>query len=247
MKKIVFLFLLLCYNISSFSQTASEIITKSDDKMRGETSYSEIIISAVRPKWSKDMKLVNWTKGSDYSVSLVKSPAKEKETVFLKRKEEEWNNIPSIERNIKLPPSMMMQGWMGTDLTNDDMVKQSSIVVDYSHNIIGSETIQDLDCWKIELIPIEDAPVVWGKIIMWIDKSDYIQMKAEFYDEDGFLINKLLSYNIKNFDGKKLPSKMEFIPVEKKGQKTIIEYLVWKFGVTIPDKYFTSQYMKRLK
>ena len=247
MKKIVFLFFLLCYNISSFSQTASEIITKSDDKMRGETSYSEIIISAVRPKWSKDMKLINWTKGSDYSVSLVKSPAKEKGTVFLKRKAEVWNYIPSIERNIKLPPSMMMQGWMGTDLTNDDMVKQSSIVVDYSHNIIGSETIQDLDCWKIELIPIEDAPVVWGRIIMWVDKSDYIQMKAEFYDEDSFLINKLLSYNIKNFDGKKLPSKMEFIPVEKKGQKTIIEYLVWKFGVTIPDKYFTSQYMKRLK
>ncbi len=116
-----------------------------------------------------------------------------------------------------------------------------------SHNIIGLETIQDLDCWKIELIPIEDAPVVWGRIIMWVDKSDYIQMKAEFYDEDSFLINKLLSYNIKNFDGKKLPSNMEFIPVEKKGQKTIIEYLVWKFGVTIPDKYFTSQYMKRLK
>lgn len=247
MKKIVFLFFLLCYNISSFSQTASEIITKSDDKMRGETSYSEIIISAVRPKWNKDMKLINWTKGSDYSVSLVKSPAKEKGTVFLKRKAEVWNYIPSVERNIKLPPSMMMQGWMGTDLTNDDMVKQSSIVVDYSHNIIGSETIQDLDCWKIELIPIEDAPVVWGRIIMWVDKLDYIQMKAEFYDEDSFLINKLLSYNIKNFDGKKLPSKMEFIPVEKKGQKTIIEYLVWKFGVTIPDKYFTSQYMKRLK
>ena len=247
MKRIVLLFLLLCYNIFSFSQTALEIITKSDDKMRGETSYSEIIISAVRSKWSKDMKLVNWTKGSDYSVSLVKSPAKEKGTVFLKRKAEVWNYIPSIERNIKLPPSMMMQGWMGTDLTNDDMVKQSSIVVDYSHNIIGLETIQDLDCWKIELIPIEDAPVVWGRIIMWVDKSDYIQMKAEFYDEDSFLINKLLSYNIKNFDGKKLPSKMEFIPVEKKGQKTIIEYLVWKFGVTIPDKYFTSQYMKRLK
>ncbi len=129
MKRILFLFLLLCYNTSSFSQTALEIITKSDDKMRGETSYSEIIISAVRPKWSKDMKLINWTKGSDYSVSLVKSPAKEKGTVFLKRKAEVWNYIPSIERNIKLPPSMMMQGWMGTDLTNDDMVKQSSIIV----------------------------------------------------------------------------------------------------------------------
>jgi len=107
-------------------QTAIEIVEKADEKMRGVSSYSEMKITTIRPKWQKTMSLKTWTKGSDYAVSLVMAPAKEKGSVFLKRKNEVWNYLPSLERTIKLPPSMMMQSWMGTDLTNDDLVKQSS-------------------------------------------------------------------------------------------------------------------------
>jgi outer membrane lipoprotein-sorting protein len=215
--------------------------------LRGGSAYSEMTITSVRPKWSKVMELKTWTEGSTKSVTLVTSPAKEKGTVFLMNDKEIWNYVPSIDRTIKLPPSMMMQNWMGTDLTNDDMVKQSSIVADYDHKILGSEKIDDLMCWKIELTPKKDAAVVWGKIILWIDKEDYMQMKALYYDEDGFLVNKIITSDIKQFGDKKLPSKMEFIPVDKKGHKTIIEYKTWKFGVTIPEEYFTTRYMKRLK
>ena len=128
------------------------------------------------------MKLKSWSKGNDYSVTLVTSPAKEKGSVFLKRKREAWNYLPAIERTIKLPPSMMTQNWMGTDFTNDDLIKQSSIVIDYTHEIIGSETLEGLDTWKIELFPTEESSVVWGKLIVWIDKIDYMQLKTEFYD-----------------------------------------------------------------
>ncbi|HHC80660.1 MAG TPA: outer membrane lipoprotein-sorting protein [Flavobacteriia bacterium] len=246
MKKIIFLLFLTSWPQIK-AQTATEIVNKSDKIARGTTSYAEVKITVVRPKWSKDMNLKIWSKGADYSVSLVTSPAKEKGSVFLKRKTEVWNYIPSIERTIKLPPSMMMQNWMGTDMTNDDLVKQSSIVVDYTHKIIGTEKVIGLDCWKLELTPKEDAAVVWGKIIMWIDKTDYMQLKIEFYDEDAFLVNKLIAYHPKKFGNRTLPSKIEYIPVDKKGQKTVIEYLVWKFDLSIPDTYFTSNYMKRLR
>ena len=165
----------------------------------------------------------------------------------MKRNKEIWNYMPSIERKIKLPPSMMMQSWMGTDLTNDDLVKQSSMVTDYHHKILGEEEVEGLLCWKLELIPKEEAAVVWGKILIWIDKKDYMQMKAEFYDEDNFLVNSMLSSKPKMFDGKKLPSILEFIPWEKEGNKTIIEYQVLQFDKTIKDEIFTIRYMKRLK
>jgi hypothetical protein len=142
---------------------------------------------------------------------------------------------------------MMMQSWMGTDLTNDDLVKQSSTVVDYTHKILGTETVEGLDCWKLELMPKEEATVVWGKVMMWIDKGDYMQMKMEFYDEDEELVNRMTGSKVKTFGGKKLPAVIEFRPVENEGQKTIIEYLKWDFDVAIPDSYFTSQYVTRLK
>ena len=147
MKIKLFIALFICVN--SYSQSAVEIIEKSDAKLRGESSYSEITITIVRPKWQKTMTMKSWSVGTDYSVSLVTSPAKEKGSVFLKRKNEVWNYLPSLERTIKLPPSMMTQSFMGTDLTNDDLVKQSSMVVDYSHKIIEEEIVEGLNCWKL--------------------------------------------------------------------------------------------------
>ncbi len=232
---------------STQAQSATEIIKKSDKKIRGNTSYAEISIKIIRPKWQREMRLKNWSKGDDYAVSLVTYPAKEKGIVFLKRKHEMWNYMPSIERRIKMPPSMMLQSWMGTDLTNDDLVKQSSIVKDYEHKIVGEENIQGLKCWKIELTPKEDAPVVWGKIILWIDQKDLMQVKVEFYDEDEFLVNKMLSYQPKMFDGRKLPSRIEFIPIDKPGNKTVIIYKTLIFDKPINDRFFSINNIKRIR
>lgn len=61
---------------------------------------------------------------------LITSPVRDKGVVFLKRKKEVWNWMPALELNIKLPLFMMTQSWMGTDFTNDDLVKESSVVED---------------------------------------------------------------------------------------------------------------------
>ena len=243
LKIIFFLFI----SLKLQAQSAKEIIENADSKLRGKSSYSEISITIVRPKWQKTMTMKNWSQGNDYAVSLVTSPAKEKGTVFLKRKNEAWNYLPSLERTIKLPPSMMTQSFMGTDLTNDDLVKQSSMVVDYTHKIIGSKRVLGLDCWILELMPKEEATVVWGKLIVWIDKKDFMQLKVEFYDEDEELVNLMTGYDIKLFDGKKLPGKIEFVPLEDEGHKTIITFDEWQFNKAIPSSYFTTQYVSRLK
>jgi len=239
------IFFLIGFTI--WSQNSTEIIKKSDQNVRGESSYAEISIKIVRSKWQREMRLKSWSKGDDYTVSIITYPAKEKGIVFLKRKNEMWNYMPSIKRKIKMPPSMMLQSWMGTDLTNDDLVKQSSMLKDYTHKILGEETVQGLKTWKIELIPKEDAPVVWGKIWVWIDQTDYMQMKVEFYDEDGFLVNKMLGYEPKNFSGHQLPSRLEFIPVDKPGQKTVIIYNQLQFDIPVDRKLFSPKYMTRIK
>ena len=244
MKHLVFIFLNFSF---IYSQSPLEIIKIADNRLRGNSSFSEITITIVRPKWEKKMSVKSWSRGTDYSVSLVTSPAKEKGSVFLKRKKEAWNYLPTIERTIKLPPSMMTQNWMGTDFTNDDLIKQSSMVVDYNHRIIGTEIIENLNCWKLELIPTEEASVVWGKLIVWIDKKDFMQLKTEFYDEDLEIVNKMVGSNIKVFNNKKLPSILEYYPLDEEGNKTVIEYNIWDFNVSIPENYFSTQYVSRLK
>jgi len=227
--------------------SAKDIVRKADNNMRGKTSKADITIKIFRPTWSREMNMKAWSKGDDYSLILVTSPAKEKGTVFLKRVKEVWNWIPSIERNIKLPPSMMSQSWMGTDFTNDDLVKEASSVVDYDHKQLGKETVSDKDCYKIEMIPKPSAAIVWEKVIVWIDAVDFLQLKAEFYDEDGELVNIMNSSEVKEVGGRKITSKIEMLPIDKAGNSTVIIYNDIIFDNPINDNFFTTRNMKQLK
>jgi len=230
------------------AQNAKEILQKAEEKLTGkETAITDMTITIVRPKWTREMTMKSWAKGNDYSLVLITAPAKEKGTVFLKRLKEVWSWMPTIERTIKLPPSMMMQSWMGTDFTNDDLVRESSMVDDYSYKIIGDSTIIGRKCYKMQLIPKPDVAVVWGKLIVFIDKTDYIQLRSEMYDEDGYLINIMNSSKIQKMDGYTIATKMDLIPVEKKGQKTVMTINSIEFDKPIAESFFTTQNMKKIK
>jgi len=229
------------------AQDAYEIIKKADEKMRGTSSKALATMRIVRPDWSREISMKMWSLGTKRSIVLITGPARDKGTSTLMRDKEIWNWQPSIERVIKLPPSMMMQSWMGSDFTNDDLVKQSSILKDYTHKLIKDTTIGGLACYQIELIPIEGAPVVWGKIIMCISKEEDLQLSSKFYDEDGYLINTMNASKIKEMGGKIIPSYMEMIPADNPKQKTVFEYLELEFDVDIKDSFFSIQNMKRVR
>lgn len=232
---------------SAKTLTAKEIIQKADQRLRGDYSIGEIKMTIIRPRWTREMTMKTWSRGTEYSLILVTAPARDKGTAFLKRKKEIWNWQPTIDRTIKLPPSMMMQSWMGSDFTNDDLIQESSIVNDYTHTLSGSEAIEGRECYKITLTSKENAPVVWGKVITWIDKKDFMELKAEFYDEDGYLVNTMLGKEPKNLGGRLLPSRLEVIPADEPGHKTVVEYLQLKFDTPVEEAFFSIQNMKRVK
>lgn len=246
MRYLFYTFFLL-FHATAFGQTAEDILKKSEQKLRGNSSYSELEITIVRPKYTRTMGIKSWAKGDQFALMLVTAPARDKGTVFLKRNREVYNWVPSVDRSIKMPPSMMAQSWMGTDLTNDDLVRESSLMRDFTKKLLGKETAQGRECFKIELTPKADAAVVWGKILVWIDTKDYMQMKSEFYDEDQFLVNTFLAYDIKALGGQNLPSRLEIIPADKPGHKTIMTYKELKLNVAIEDQFFTLQNMKKVQ
>lgn len=246
MKKILFL-LFFHLSIIAFSQEARDVVKKADDKAKGKTSIATITIQIIRPSWTREMKVKAWTKGNDLTTILVLAPAKEKGVVFLKRKKEVWNWIPSIERNIKMPPSMMSQSWMGTDFTNDDLVKEASILEDYNHSFMKEVVIDGRDCYKIQLIPKPKSAVVWGKVIMYIDKKDFMMLHAEYFDEDKALINTMHCTDIKMLGGRLLPARMEMVPANKKGNKTVMIYNSLFFDSPLDDSFFSTQNLTKVK
>ena len=244
--KFAMFFGLLAVQVSA--QNATDIIKRADDKMRGEKSgYSVMSMKIVRPTWDRTITFKSWNLGTEHSLVYIMSPAKEKGQTFLKRNREMWNWNPQISRMIKLPTSMLSQGWMGSDFTNDDLLNQRSIVVDYTHSIVAEEEVEGELCYKILLDPKPDAPVVWGKMYMWISKKHIINLKTEYFDEDDYLVKTELGYDLKDFDGRYLPAIFEIIPADEEGKKTIVTVTEMKFNIDVKESFFSQQNMKRVR
>lgn len=236
------------------------IVKKIDQLYRGETSYAEMEMQIVTPHWKRTLALEVWTKGMDQTFILIKSPKKEKGITTLRIGNEMWNYLPKTNKVIKIPPSMMMSSWMGSDFTNDDLVKESSMLDDYSYQLITAEEAQvetlraerseipsmgTTSLLYIQLTPKEGSPIVWGKIVAAIRASDYIPVWQNFYDEKGRLMRMLDFKEIKQFNGRKIPSIMEMIPQNKKDHKTVVQILAAEFDSPIDDKIFTLRNLRK--
>ncbi|MCX8792575.1 outer membrane lipoprotein-sorting protein [Vibrio parahaemolyticus] len=247
MPKAVAVLFFLLFTSLSYAESAFDIVQKSDQAMRGKSSYSEATMEIVRPDWTRSMTMKSWTKGTELSLVLVTAPAKDKGSASLKRHREMWNWVPSIERIIKIAPSMLSQSWMGSDFTNDDLINQSSIVVDYQHALLGNDSFEGDKVWVIEATAKPDAPVVWNKVTLWISQSTYLQRKVEFYDEFDERVNVLTTYDVKELGGRKIATRMEMKPVDKSGNKTIFTTHQAQFDFDINDDFFSQQQMKSLR
>ena len=238
--------LTLCTPVQAQEElTAKEIIKRSDDLMRGETQKGHYTMTVVTPNWRRRLEIHIQSKGRDKMLLKILSPAKEKGITTLRVGYEMWNYLPKVERTIKIPPSMMLQPWMGSDFANDDLVKESSIVEDYDHVISERRTVRGRPLVRIRMTPKPRAGVVWQRRVMVIDTETFIPVRDEFYGKDDVLI-KVLSYlDVRRISDRSIPTRWEMVSRIKPGRRTVIEVnddLV--YNEPIDDSVFTLQNIK---
>ncbi len=233
--------LLLIISTHLYADEASEIMQKVDNNIRGKDIYIRLSMKVVALGHERIMKMESWSQGSKKSFVKVLYPPKDKGITFLSLNNQMWQYVPKIERIIKIPPSMMLQNWMGSDITNDDVVKQSSIVEDYDARIIKREG----SIAVIELTPKEDAAVVWGKIISNIDTQTYTSQKDIFYDEDGKEVRFFLYDKVTKFGEYYLPTYWRVQASDKENRFTeiILEDVI--YDKDISQQYFQKSALKR--
>jgi outer membrane lipoprotein-sorting protein len=216
----------------------SEIIRQVDQLYRSQSSYSELEMEMVTPHWQRTLSMKVWTKGTGKTFIRITAPAKEKGVATLRIENEMWNYLPKTNKVIKIPPSMMMSSWMGSDFTNDDLVKEFSLFEDFSYRLIPSPPGSE-DTIFINCIPRQDLPVVWGNIVIAVRKKDHMPVWQKYYDEKGQLMRTLGYSNIRKFGNRTVPATMEMIPQNKQGHKTVIRYLTVEFDQKVDDEAFS--------
>ena len=208
-----------------------------ENNIRGDASYTEMTMETARPRYTREISMKSWTLGDDFALIYVTAPARDEGTAFLKRGNEIWNYVSNIDRMVKMPPSMMSQSWMGSDFSNDDLVRGISIIDDYDHELLGDETVDGQECYKIELTPYPETPVVYEKVLYWVSREYYLPVKVENYDEYGVLVSTIHFSDVKTMDGRPMPSVMEMIPEDKRNHRMLITYNEADFGIDISEGF----------
>ena len=242
---IITVMIFFTYGIS-FALTGKEIIKKSEETVRGDTLIGSYSMTIKTRRWTRTMKMKSWQeRKTKKSFSEITAPKKDAGNRFLLIDQNMRHYIPKLQKDIKISPSMMLQSWMGSDFTNDDIVKESSIIDDYTHELQGKEKIDGHECYKVVLVPKPDAAVVWGKIVYYARTGDYLPVREEFYNQHGVLKKFMTFSDFKVMDNRLIPTTYRMQTVKKEDRYTVMQIEDIRFNAPIPGKVFTLQNLKR--
>ena len=219
---------------------AAALLVKMDELFRSKSSVSTMKMQIITPNWRRTLAMQSWTIGMDDTFIRVLSPRKDRGVATLKKSKEMWNYFPKINKVIKVPPSMMMGSWMGSDFTNDDLVREVSLVEEYQVS-----KVKEGKNYRLILIPKEKTVTVWGKIEFVVNQQTLLPLEQSYFNEKGEKVRIMEFSEIRDFSGKKMPAIMTMMPLNKTGHKTIIEYVDAEFDVELGDNIFTLRNLQK--
>jgi len=208
-----------------------------EDLYRSDSSVSVAKLIVTKPRRERTLEMKMWTRGEERALIVIQSPAREKGTATLKVEKNLWNYLPRIKRTIRIPPSMMLASWMGSDFSNDDLVKESSYSKDYVYELVGPS--EDPKGWRVRFTAKPDIVGLWNRFELVVSEDARIPLEAEYYDRKDRLARTVHWSEVKVFDGKRIPSRMTLVPQDKEGHKTEMIYLDIDFEVDVPEATFS--------
>jgi outer membrane lipoprotein-sorting protein len=203
-----------------------------------KSSIATVKMQIVNEDGQRDIAMKIWSLG-DKIIVRITSPKDEAGVAILKVGRDIRYYLPKSNRTVKIPPSMAMSSWMGSDFTIDDLVKETFLARDYSITTSFEGQRGGVAVYEYTLTPKPDAAVVWGKIVLQIREADAVPTWQGFYDEDGKLVRELTFSGYKMMGGRLIPTRLVMQPADKPGMHTTIDYEAIAFDVPISQETFS--------
>ncbi len=214
---------------------------------RSRSSTSRATLKIVKPRRTRTLRMRMWTEGEEKALIVVEAPAKYRGQASLKVDDNLWSYDPRIDLTIRIPPSMMLGSWMGSDFTNDDLVRESSYVDDYVAKLVGPSKAPDPEGWLIDMRAREGVVGLWERMEFVVSKDGTIPLVSRYYDRKGRLSRVMEFSDVRDFGGRLVPACMTLTPVDKKkkGHTTIFTYEKIEFDAKIPAGKFEESELRR--
>jgi len=218
------------------------LLTRIDDLYRSTSSIARMEILVTGPRSTRSLRLRAWTRGEEEALIVIEAPPREEGTATLRVGDNLWNYLPRIARTIRVPPSMMLGSWMGTDFTNDDLVKESSLRKDFASRI--DRRSDDPAGWWVALDVKPGVVGRWARIEMLVS-DDLLPIEERHFDRRGRLARTMTFDEIKTLGGRRLPAHLTLTPTDTPNQRTELRYLDVRFDVPLPDDTFSLSRLER--
>jgi len=225
---------------------ADRIIDKMENLMRGKASVGEMEMFIKR--WDRTMRMKFWELYPDNSLVRITAPAEDAGMGSLKLGDDLWSYNPKIDQVQKIPPSLMLDSWMGSDFTNDDVSRGSSVKLDYDTGKVTAGRLEDVKTWRVPLKPRPDSPVVWDRLVVEVAQDDYRPLRQEYYDEKGKLARRMIFGDYRKMDDQRnYPYLWRMENLQEKGRITEIRVLQMEFKDSLPKRRFSIRALKRAR
>jgi outer membrane lipoprotein-sorting protein len=219
------------------------VVRHFEDLYRSASSISVAELTVTRPRRTRTMTMKVWTKGRDKALIVIQQPVREAGTATLKVDDNLWNYLPRIKRTIRIPPSMMLASWMGSDFTNDDLVRDSSFIDDYEYQLVGRSN--DPPGWLVRFDARPGLVGLWNGIELVVSEDGAIPLHARYYDRRDRLARTMHWDDVRVFDGRRLPAHMTLVPEDEVSHRTEMRYRTIQFDVDVPESTFSLSNLER--
>ena len=238
---------MLCAASSAAQDTvpAAQALLEQFDEMYRSTggTAARISIRIERPKKVRTMQMRSWSQGEDKALVVIDAPARDAGTATLRVGSNLWNYLPKISRTIRVPPALMMGAWMGSDLTNDDLVRESSYAHDYSVTGVGPS--EEPPGWQVNTESKPGVPGLWERVEVVFARAEQLPVLVRYYDRKGRLARTMQLDEIKKMGGRLIPTRIVISPEREEGRRTVLTYLHVEFDVELDENLFSLAQLER--
>lgn len=258
------LLVLLVFPMSAVSQTAREIMEKTDQRDDGNTSISEsvmILIDKKKQQRIRQLKSYRKDYGKDSkSVLFFITPADVRNTAFLtfdwddeSRDDDSWLYLPALRKPKRIASNDKSGSFMGSDFTYSDLNGVQIEDWDYKFSKKKEAKVDGFDTWVIEGYPKKSKKkevikrTGYLKTKTWIRKDIFMAVKAQFWVKKGKKIKYLKVKNISKVDGIWTAHEVQMTTTKRKRieHSSIFKTTMIKYNVDMKDDMFTIARMER--
>ncbi|MBI5634547.1 MAG: outer membrane lipoprotein-sorting protein [Nitrospirae bacterium] len=255
MKKLVMLLVALLLPLEVFAVTADEVMKKSQAAFLypGKDFKARVMMKLVSKGGQERVREMTMLRknfgesGGDQKYFIYFfQPADVKDMTFMvykypRKDDDRWLFVPAISMVRRIAAQDKRSSFVGSDFTYEDVSGRD--IEDDTHAISKEEKLGARDCYVIKSTP-KTADVDYGYKLAWIDKTNSLPIKEEYYDKRGELYRTFTAEEIKDVKGLPTITKRTMKNLQS-GHKTEVTYIKTDYNVGLEDSLFSERFLKQ--